>query len=59
MSHTLLETYRQAAAERDHQGIPPLPLTAAQVSDLCELLKQPPAGEGEFLLHLLRETLFI
>ena len=57
MSHTLLETYRQAAAERDHQGIPPLPLTAAQVSDLCELLKQPPAGEGEFLLHLLRDRI--
>ncbi len=57
MSHALLETYRQGAAEREHQGIPPLPLTAAQVSDLCELLKQPPAGEVEFLLHLLRDRI--
>ncbi|HEX5658066.1 MAG TPA: bifunctional aconitate hydratase 2/2-methylisocitrate dehydratase, partial [Polyangiales bacterium] len=34
-------------------GIPPLPLDAKQVSELVELLKAPPAGEGEFLVELL------
>ena len=49
----MLETYRKAAAERAAQGIPPLPLTAQQTADLADLLKNPPAGEGEFLLDLL------
>ncbi|MGA1411492.1 MAG: bifunctional aconitate hydratase 2/2-methylisocitrate dehydratase [Prochlorotrichaceae cyanobacterium] len=54
---TFLTTYRQAAAEREALGIPPLPLSAPQVSDLCELLKQPPAGEEDFLTHLLRDRI--
>lgn len=49
----MLEAYRKAAAERAAQGIPALPLTAQQMADLAELLKNPPAGEGEFLLDLL------
>ena len=49
----MLNAYRQAAAEREALGIPPLPLTAAQTADLVELLKNPPAGEGEFLVNLL------
>ncbi len=49
----MLEAYRAHAAERAAQGIPPLPLTADQVSELIELLKNPPAGEDEFLLDLL------
>jgi len=49
----MLETYRIHAAERAAQGIPPLPLSAAQTADLIELLKAPPAGEAEFLLDLL------
>ena len=46
----MLEAYRKAAAERAALGIPPLPLTAQQTADLVELLKNPPAGEGEFLV---------
>lgn len=49
----MLEAYRQHAAERAALGIPPLPLSAKQTSDLIELIKNPPAGEGEFLLELL------
>jgi aconitate hydratase 2/2-methylisocitrate dehydratase len=53
----MLESYRQQVAERAAFGIPPLPLDAQQTSDLCELLKQPPAGEAEFLLSLLRDRI--
>ncbi|EGK08201.1 bifunctional aconitate hydratase 2/2-methylisocitrate dehydratase [Kingella kingae] len=49
----MLQEYRQAAAERAALGIPALPLTAAQMADLADLLKNPPAGEGEFLVDLL------
>lgn len=51
----MLESYRQHAADRAALGIPPLPLDAQQTSDLCELLKHPPAGEEETLLALLRD----
>ncbi|QSX75782.1 bifunctional aconitate hydratase 2/2-methylisocitrate dehydratase [Lysobacter arenosi] len=49
----MLETYRLHVAERAALGIPPLPLTAQQTADVIELLKNPPAGEGEFLLDLI------
>ncbi len=49
----MLEAYRQHVQERAEQGIPPLPLDAQQVADLIELIKNPPAGEAEFLLDLL------
>ena len=49
----MLEAYRAHAAERAALGIPPLPLTAPQTGALIELLKNPPAGEAEFLLDLL------
>ncbi len=49
----MLEAYRQHAAERAALGIPPLPLDAKQTSALVELVKNPPAGEGEFLMDLL------
>jgi aconitate hydratase 2/2-methylisocitrate dehydratase len=51
----MLESYRQHVAERAALGIPPLPLDAKQTSELCELLKNPPVGEEETLLHLLRD----
>ena len=51
----MLENYRQHVAQRAALGIPPLPLDAEQTSELCELLKQPPAGEEETLLELLRD----
>ena len=49
----MLEAYRQHVAERSELGIVPKPLTAAQVNEFVELLKAPPAGEGEFLLDLI------
>jgi aconitate hydratase 2 / 2-methylisocitrate dehydratase len=49
----MLELYRKHVAERAALGIPPLPLSAEQASDLCEQLKHPPAGEAEALLEML------
>jgi aconitate hydratase 2/2-methylisocitrate dehydratase len=49
----MLETYRKHVAERAALGIPPLPLSAQQTSQLIELLKSPPAGEGANLVELI------
>jgi len=49
----MLKAYRDHVAERAALGIPPLPLTAQQVADLIELIKNPPAGEDAFLMDLL------
>ena len=49
----MLEAYRKHVAERAALGIPAKPLSADQVAALVELLKNPPAGEGEFLLDLI------
>ena len=51
----MLADYHQQAAERTKLGIPPLPLSAAQTAELCELLKNPPADQKEELLGLLRD----
>ena len=51
----MLEAYRQHVAERAEQGVPPKPLNPEQVAELVELLKNPPEGEGEFLLELISE----
>jgi aconitate hydratase 2/2-methylisocitrate dehydratase len=51
----VLEAYRKHVDERAVEGVPPKALTAEQVAGLVELLKAPPAGEGEFLLELLSE----
>jgi aconitate hydratase 2/2-methylisocitrate dehydratase len=53
----MLEEYRNHVAEREALGIPPLPLSAEQTAHLCELLKHPPSGEEEMLLHLLRDRI--
>ncbi len=53
----MLEAYRQHVAERASLGIPPLPLNAEQTSQLCELLKNPPEAEREFLMELLRDRI--
>jgi aconitate hydratase 2/2-methylisocitrate dehydratase len=50
---SVLESYRQHVAEREAEGLPPLALDAAQVAELIELIKNPPAGEEAFLLDLL------
>ncbi|WP_127956612.1 bifunctional aconitate hydratase 2/2-methylisocitrate dehydratase [Serratia microhaemolytica] len=49
----MLEEYRKHVAERAAQNIAPKPLDAAQMAALVELLKDPPAGEQQFLLELL------
>ena len=51
----MLKEYRQHVEERAAEGIPPKPLNAEQVADLVELLKNPPAGEEDFLVELLAE----
>ncbi len=50
---TFLTEYRAHVADRAAMGIPPLALDAKQVEAVIELLKSPPAGEGDFLLDLL------
>ena len=49
----MLTSYRQHVAERAALGIPPLPLSAQQTAEVVELLKNPPAGEEQFLLDLI------
>ncbi|AUY27073.1 MAG: bifunctional aconitate hydratase 2/2-methylisocitrate dehydratase [Mixta calida] len=49
----MLDEYRKHVAERAAQGIVPKPLDASQMAALVELLKNPPAGEEEFLSDLL------
>ena len=49
----MLESYRAHVAERAALGIPPLPLTAKQTSELIALLKNPPKGEEQALVELI------
>ncbi|CAN4279419.1 bifunctional aconitate hydratase 2/2-methylisocitrate dehydratase [Pseudoxanthomonas sp. LjRoot125] len=49
----MLEAYRHHVAERAALGIPPLPLSAQQTAEVIELLKNPPAGEEDFLVELI------
>ena len=49
----MLEAYRQHVEERAKEGLPPLALDAQQVAELIELIKNPPAGEEEYILDLL------
>ncbi len=51
----MLEEYRAHTNERYELGIPPKPLSAEQVAGLVELLKSPPAGEGDYLINLITE----
>jgi len=51
----MLDAYRKHVAERAALGIPPTPLSAAQVAELTELLNAPPEGEADFLLELITE----
>ena len=49
----MLKAYRDHVAERAALGIPPLPLSAKQTSELIELLKNPPKGEEATLVELI------
>lgn len=49
----MLEAYRKHVDERSQEGLPPLALDTEQVAQLIELIKNPIAGEEEFLIELL------
>ncbi len=49
----MLEAYRAHVAERAALGIPALPLSKQQTTELVALLKNPPKGEEAFLVELL------
>jgi len=45
--------YDAHVAEREAEGVVPRPLDAAQVAEVVDLLKNPPAGEEDLLLDLI------
>ncbi len=49
----MLQAYRNHVNERAEQGIVPQPISAEQMTDMVELLKNPPEGEETFLLDLI------
>ncbi|GGW80705.1 bifunctional aconitate hydratase 2/2-methylisocitrate dehydratase [Alteromonas halophila] len=51
----MLQDYRKHVEERAAEGIPPKALNPEQVASLVELLKNPPAGEEDYLLELISE----
>ena len=51
----MLEAYRKHEQERAAMGIPAKPLSVEQVTQLVELLKNPPADDAAFLKSLLVE----
>ena len=53
----MLKTYATHVQERAAQNLPPLPLSAEQVAQLVELIKNPPAGEEKLLMDLLENRI--
>ncbi len=53
----MLEAYRKHVEERAAEGVVPKPLDAHQVAELVELVKNPPAGEEDFILNLLENRI--
>jgi aconitate hydratase 2/2-methylisocitrate dehydratase len=53
MASPFLATYQAHVAERAALGISPLPLSAKQVGELIEQLKNPQAGEGAALVEMI------
>ncbi|MGV0036646.1 MAG: bifunctional aconitate hydratase 2/2-methylisocitrate dehydratase [Candidatus Azotimanducaceae bacterium WSBS_2022_MAG_OTU7] len=53
----MLKAYRQHIEERSTEGVVPKPLNAEQVNELVELLKNPPAGEENFITDLLENRI--
>lgn len=49
----LIEEYKAHTAEREKLGVPPLPLTAEQTTELVELLKADKLEEEAYLLDLI------
>lgn len=51
----MLDSYYQKAEDRKKAGLPPLPLTPDETTELCQLLENPPAGQEQELVYLLEE----
>jgi aconitate hydratase 2/2-methylisocitrate dehydratase len=51
----MLEEYRSHVEERAKEGVPPLPLTPEQTTQLCSFLENPPANESETLVSLITD----
>ena len=51
----MIEAYNQHVVEREAEGLPPLALDTEQTAALVELIKNPPAGQEQFLMNLLVE----
>jgi len=51
----MLESYFKQEAERQAQGIPPLPLNPEETEELCSLLENPPKDKEDLLMKLLKE----
>jgi aconitate hydratase 2/2-methylisocitrate dehydratase len=51
--NVVLQEYRNHVAERAAEGLVPKALDAEQTAALVELVKNPPIGEGDFLIDLL------
>ncbi|MDO8724452.1 MAG: bifunctional aconitate hydratase 2/2-methylisocitrate dehydratase [Candidatus Methanoperedens sp.] len=55
MIPTVLQDYQTHTTERQNKGIPPLQLSAPQVSALSDLVFDTPTGEQEQILKLFKE----
>jgi len=53
----LIEAYKAHTEERAKLGVPPLALTAEQVADLVELLKDSPIVESDYVLNLFENKI--
>ncbi len=49
----MLQAYREHVKQRAEQGIVPKPISTEQMTQLVDLLKNPPEGEQDFLLDLI------
>mmetsp|Transcript_22464 Transcript_22464/g.56772 ORF Transcript_22464/g.56772 Transcript_22464/m.56772 type:complete len:621 (-) Transcript_22464:2304-4166(-) len=52
---TFRKEYEQHVAEREAEGIPPTPLTAAQTKKVCQLLAEKDGDDAAWLKYLLTE----
>ncbi len=53
----MLKSYFKNEAERQKQGVPPLPLSPEETEEVCKLLENPPADKEELLLNLFRNRI--
>ncbi len=51
----MLDAYFKREAERKRLGIPPLPLSPDEAAEVCRLLENPPAGQADLLVALIKD----